>query len=142
MVTIPAVQAEICARFPPDSSSAGAARRLVSKALADWDDPDLDEVARLLVSELVGNALLHAGGAFDVRIRIRGDVLRVEVQDECPDLPNRKYYPKTSSTGRGLMLVAELSRTWGVDQVNGGKVVWFELDCPPSDTAHNPRYVK
>lgn len=128
MVTLPAREADIFARFPGDSSSAAAARRFVAQALLDWDCPELDEIARLLVSELVGNALLHAGGGFDMRIRRLHDRVRVEVQDQSSRMPDRKYYSRMSGTGRGLMLVEELSLAWGARRVKGGKVVWFELD--------------
>lgn len=117
------------AHFPNDVSSSGDARRFVSATLDEWDFDDLDEVACLLVSELVSNALLHAGTDLDVNLHRSGSRVRVEVHDRSHRLPERKFYSTTSVTGRGLVFVSELAQDWGFEPTAEGKAVWFELDA-------------
>lgn len=119
---------EASAHFPADPSSAGAARRFLAGTLETWSLDSLEEVACLLVSELVSNVLLHAETELDVHLRRTGDRVRVEVHDGSPRLPERKFYSVSSATGRGLVFVAELSSSWGIEPMPGGKAVWFELD--------------
>ena len=83
---------------------------------------------RLLTSELVANAVLHAGTRIRVVLRIRGQRLRVEVHDGNARLPAQKHYSAMSATGRGLLMVERMSDDWGVAPAAGGKSVWFELD--------------
>lgn len=120
--------AHAVARFGPEATSAGAARRFVSDTLASWGCAGLEDVATLLVSELVGNVILHAGTEIDVEVRRSSGVLRVAVRDRSPVLPARKHYSRTSTTGRGLGLVEDLARRWGVEPTTDGKAVWFELE--------------
>lgn len=122
---------EVSAHLPAEGSSAGAARRFLSATLSAWADDALTDVATLLVSELVGNVVLHAGGELDVVVRRLPTAVRVEVHDRSPRLPVRKHYSTTATTGRGLGLVEDLSRRWGVERGPGGKAVWFELDAAP-----------
>ena len=119
---------EVRASFPADPTSAGEARRFVDATLRRWSCDHFVDVASLLVSELVANAVLHAGTSIAVVVRVDGDRLRVEVHDGNGRLPARKHYSTLSATGRGLMLVERMSRDWGVAATSGGKVVWFELE--------------
>ena len=120
------------AHFPAEGSSAGAARRFVAATLRGWGLEDLEEVSRLLVSELVSNVVLHAETDLEVRLRRSDGRVRVEVHDRNPRLPERKHYSPTSATGRGLVFVSELAQAWGVTPTPGGKAVWFELDEQPT----------
>lgn len=124
-----ALVAESAATFPGDRASASQARRFVDGALEAWKRSEFAERATLLVSELVTNAVLHAGTPLDVVVRLRPDRLRVEVHDGSPRLPERKHYAVSASTGRGLLLVEALAAAWGTEEAGGGKVVWFELDA-------------
>ncbi len=85
-------------------------------------------MAELLVSELVSNAILHAGSGLEVVVRVLPDRLAVEVHDLGGGQPVRRRYSSLSGTGRGLMLVEELARDWGTVLTESGKFVWFELD--------------
>lgn len=125
---------EVRAGFPAEPASAGKARRFVDATLRGWSCEHLVDVASLLVSELVANAVLHAGTTVHVIARITPARLRVEVYDDNPRLPTRKHYSALSTTGRGLMLVERLSEDWGTAGTPSGKVVWFELDQQPSST--------
>lgn len=115
------------AHFAGDAASAAPARRFVAATLDAWHAPDLQEIAVLLVSELVANVALHAAGEMDVVVGLRDGRLRVEVYDASPALPQRKRYSRTATTGRGLGLVEQLADTWGVERTDSGKAVWFEL---------------
>ena len=106
-------------------------RRLVRATLTEWGLGHLIENAELLVSELATNALRHAGGSFQLRLR-RGKFLLCEVCDNArtpPEINTRivEHPFLLSEEGRGMVLVGEFSRRWGFRPTAAGKVVWFEL---------------
>ncbi len=110
-------------------SSAGAARKWLSDTLTSWDCPeDSIETALLLTSELVTNAVLHAGSDVNIRVRV-GDDIRVEVHDDSKrQLVRRRVHDKESTIGRGLALVEALASDYGSETVPGnGKIVWFTV---------------
>jgi anti-sigma regulatory factor (Ser/Thr protein kinase) len=117
----------------PAATSARRARRFVAQTLREWGDDDLVEAAELLVSELVTNAVLHAGSAVEVTVdgRWPGHGVRIEVQDASVAEPRLGGFDLDSVSGRGLAMVDAISARWGVDQVRTGKRVWFELACQP-----------
>jgi anti-sigma regulatory factor (Ser/Thr protein kinase) len=84
------------------------------------------ETGELLVSELTTNALRHAGGPFEVRVKATPR-LRVEVRDRSREKPAIKDAETTDEGGRGLHIVGQLARAWGTEELADGKVVWFEL---------------
>lgn len=114
-------------RLPSDPEAAGHARTAVRAVLADWDLGHLAHTAELLVSELVGNALLHAEGPLHLTME-RRTLLRCKVEDSSPSLPSRRSAAPDDEHGRGLELVHLLSSDWGIDPTTRGKAVWFELD--------------
>lgn len=116
------------ARFPGRPSSVRAARHLLrSRAEGHLWDGDLD-TAELLVSELVTNAVVHAGTSFELVVCLRGGTtLRVEVVDGSAQHPTARRHSLTAGTGRGLHLLDELADRWGVAVGSKGKTVWFEL---------------
>lgn len=85
---------------------------------------DVAEIAELLVSELVTNAVLHAGTV--VRLRVLGDGarVRIEVSDGINAPPSRRRYSAEAATGRGLGLVEALAAEWGTRSDVAGKTVW------------------
>ncbi len=111
----------------PVPASAGIARRFVDTTLAGWGMADAAEMATLLVSELVTNAILHARSDVDVSLDASTRSLRVEVRDGSPVQPVLRHYEDDVMTGRGLSLVDAFSSSWGVQPLAAGKVVWFEL---------------
>lgn len=126
-------------RLPPTPSSVSTARDLVRELLAEAGREDLAETAVLLVSEVVTNAILHAGTPVDVRAVLDVDGLRVDVADGSRHLPSRRRYAATAGTGRGLMLLEQMVDDWGVTQRRDGKTVWFHLAAPgPFDEAVAP----
>jgi anti-sigma regulatory factor (Ser/Thr protein kinase) len=114
-----------------DADSAAEARRALGE-VSDHLSPRRLEDARLLVSELVTNAIRHAGLGDDDVIRlvvVTGDrVLRIEVCDPGQGFEVDARQPDAARpSGWGLYLVRELSDRWGVER-NEETRVWFELD--------------
>ena len=124
---------EISAQLPPQLESPRAARRLVARALEEWDCAAALDTVVLLVSEVVGNAVVHARTEVEVAVRLLANAIRIEVRDESP-APARPRDPgPEGESGRGLHLVERLSSAWGEERTGGGKVVWFEV--PRLDSA-------
>ncbi len=89
---------------------------------------ELADDAELVTSELVTNALLHTDTPVTVKVGVDADTLRVEVHDECSELPVPGVLRPDAMSGRGLLLVERLTQRWGVTRVPvAGKCVWFEL---------------
>jgi PAS domain S-box-containing protein len=126
--------------LPSLPQSAGRARSLVRSALHDAGcREDLVDDAQLATSELVTNAVVHAGTSIGVLVSVGPRSLRVEVRDGSPNLPRARDYASTAGTGRGLHLVERLVTRWGVtshpEAARGGKTVWFELALVPTGAA-------
>ena len=115
----------------PEPSSVAAARRFVREFLADAGcDDSLVFAAVLATSELVTNAVVHAGTAVDLRVEIDGPRLRVQVNDYGGGCPVHVRVPFDADRGHGLMVVSRVATKWGVDLESDRKWVWFELPCP------------
>lgn len=84
--------------------------------------------AVLVLSELVTNAVLHAGGADRVAVECRGGSIRISVHDKTTD-PAEVADERRQAGGRGLRIVESLAERWGTDQLDAGKVVWAVLPC-------------
>jgi anti-sigma regulatory factor (Ser/Thr protein kinase) len=120
--------------LPPSADSVRTARRFLRETLASWDAEPLEWTASQAVSELVTNAVLHAGTPITVTLTLPGDGrLRVEVGDGSPRVPQQRRYGQRATTGRGIALVAGLAEAWGVETRPGGKTVWCELAVGPAD---------
>jgi anti-sigma regulatory factor (Ser/Thr protein kinase) len=117
-------------RFPETTASVPGARQFVAESLSALD-PEVGEMAALLVSELATNAVVHATSDFAVTVLYptRTGRVRVEVVDGVPGEPMPLRPPPTSLHGRGLLLVASLADEWGVEETDTevGKTIWFEL---------------
>jgi anti-sigma regulatory factor (Ser/Thr protein kinase) len=114
--------------LPKTPGSAAEARRVLDR-LAGEIDPDRLADARLLVSELIANAVEHVVEAGEIELRIDVDALRlrVEVLDPGPGftpVPRRAGDPKDS--GWGLHFMAQVADRWAADRAGRGRV-WFEL---------------
>lgn len=106
------------------------ARHLVSSALRVWGLEELEYAARIVVTELVSNAVVHARQS-SVRVTVtRLDRLEVQIAvvDMSRDLPRPRPVGVDEESGRGLALVAALSDgRWGADPLPWGKRVWARL---------------
>ncbi|MEU8732230.1 ATP-binding protein [Streptomyces tendae] len=123
--------------FPAAPDAVRTARSLVRRTLGEWRLDSIGDIAALLVSELVTNALRHATGPIGVRLVCdpagaagAAGVLRVEVSDPLPDPPRERVARPDDEDGRGLQLVASAARRWGTRPGEAGKTVWFELALP------------
>ncbi|MFD3583886.1 ATP-binding protein [Streptomyces sp. NPDC058683] len=113
-----------------DLRSVPEARRELRELLRHWGKPGRSEIAELLTSELVTNALVHTDREAVLTAVVGPSQLRVEVRDFVGRRP-RVRAPDTGdgTHGRGLVLVDSLADAWGVQPHEVGKSVWFELDA-------------
>jgi anti-sigma regulatory factor (Ser/Thr protein kinase) len=115
-------------RLTAQPAAAPEARSQVLAAIRAWHVPVDPGVAALLTSELVTNAIGHeAGQTITLAITCSYGQLRVDVHDTSRCLPVLVEAPADAETGRGLMLVATLSDTWGIYLTPSGKAVYFTL---------------
>ncbi|TDD28996.1 hypothetical protein E1286_46670 [Nonomuraea terrae] len=113
--------------LPPWPVSVTWARHLVRGQLLVWGWSQACDVAELLASELVTNAVRHAAGLVLLTLWVVDGVLRCEVGDGSQQLPVRHAAAEDDEGWRGLALVEELSAAWGTSATRWGKVVWFEM---------------
>ncbi len=139
------------ASFAPEPAAAAHARRFVRDTLRSWGLPGPDgqaaslvDDAVLLTSELVTNAVVHAGTEVSLTCRLGGKAVEVTVRDRHParslatgGTGQLAEDPAERTSGRGLMLPAALATAWGVTYARTAKAVWFRigLDDYPADAA-------
>lgn len=118
----------VAVTLPATAGASAQARRLVDEAVTAWGvSPEVAEDAALVVTELVSNAVDHATGPLELTVSRTPDGLRVEVADQSPAMPQPRPVQVDSARGRGLIIVAALSRDWGTSPRAVGKAVWAEL---------------
>lgn len=121
-----------------DLKAVGEVRRALRELVRHRCRGETAEVAELLITEVVTNALVHTDQGAEVSATVRAGRLRVEVRDHAGRLP-RPHVPSADdgTHGRGLVLVQALADAWGVDPLamGRGKVVWFELGAPAAAVA-------
>lgn len=106
------------------------ARRALRELLRHWGRPGRSDIAELLTSELVTNALVHTDQEAVLTATVGPGGLRVEVRDFVARRPRLRVPNADDGTnGRGLVLVQSLADSWGVRAHGVGKAVWFELDA-------------
>jgi anti-sigma regulatory factor (Ser/Thr protein kinase) len=116
-----------CFSLRRDPTEAREARRLVARA-CDGLAHDVVEIAQLLTTELVTNALDHGAGEITLGIARSDDDLRIDVGDAAPGHPRPSPALPEQTRGRGMLLVESLAAGWGVEPPSeGGKRVWFRL---------------
>jgi anti-sigma regulatory factor (Ser/Thr protein kinase)/anti-anti-sigma regulatory factor len=119
-------------RLAPTPTAPAAARAFVREVCEYWQlaipDATVMDRAVLLANELVTNALVHAHTEIRLRLELRGDRLHIAVRDGSPRLLRLVAPDRQAEGGRGLRLVEQLARAWGVNRhPEGGKVVWCVL---------------
>ncbi|MFC7218656.1 SpoIIE family protein phosphatase [Streptomyces polyrhachis] len=126
--------ARVTATFEPVGRSVAAARAFVRDTLQGWGSGEITDDAVVLTSELVTNAVVHAGTSVDVGVVQNETGVRVQVSDRYPErelpLDTAEHVPSSPERegGRGLMLCAALASRWGVEYTSTSKQVWFQLD--------------
>jgi anti-sigma regulatory factor (Ser/Thr protein kinase) len=117
------------ARFAAGADAPLAARRFVSSVLTrrPYENRIHPGDARLVISELATNAVIHAGTPFAVSVQHTGSAVRISVRDWNPTRPIVRNPGSAALSGRGLHLVAAMSAAWGIDTDQDGKAIWVEL---------------
>src|SRR3984957_15203925 len=135
------------AAYLPEPAAVAAARKFVRDTLCSWldagsgtaadaaADGGLVDDAVLLTSELVTNAVVHAGTQVQVTCKLAGGAVEVVVRDSHParmvpgPAPNDTV-PAERTGGRGLLLPSALAAAWGVSYGTDAKAVWFRMGLP------------
>ncbi|MEU4423965.1 ATP-binding protein [Actinoplanes sp. NPDC024001] len=120
----------------PDPDAPSAARNLVGDACLQWGLVHLLHPSRLVMSELVTNAVEHAGTEIRVVVSRRGAGVHLSVGDGDPRLPEIVQLTRPRPDvpldvrGRGLRTVHETAAMWGAVPTENGKVVWATVRSP------------
>jgi signal transduction histidine kinase len=114
--------------IPADPAAVAGARENAMRCLERWRLEDLAFSTELIVSELVTNAIRY--GRPPIRLRLIHDsTLICEVSDTSGSAPHPRRAQVFDEGGRGLLLVAQLSRRWGSRHTQTGKTIWCEQNC-------------
>jgi len=109
------------------------ARAFLREILAGWPAAGHQEDALVVVDELVANAVLHAGTEIELRFALQDDRLGIAVADRAPSRPNVGRPGEGAESGRGMLLVDALARSWQVlPRRGGGKVIRAVLVASPA----------
>ncbi|GHH84550.1 hypothetical protein GCM10018793_49240 [Streptomyces sulfonofaciens] len=111
--------------LPADPAVVSRARTLVSDRLDAWHLTEVAFVTELLVSELVTNAIRHADAPIQLRLILDRHLI-CEVSDASSTAPHLRRARTYDEGGRGLLLVAQLTRGWGTRHTGTGKTIWAE----------------
>ncbi|OPF81769.1 PAS sensor protein [Streptomyces antioxidans] len=115
--------------LPADPSVVATVRREVAARLLAWGLEEAVFTTELVVSELVTNAIRHARTPFRLRV-IHDRGLICEVSDGSINAPHLRRARTFDEGGRGLLLVAQLTRRWGTRYTRDGKTIWAEQSLP------------
>jgi len=112
----------------PGPAAPSLARAFLTETCARWRAEDFVTDAALVVSELVTNAVRHAGTDMRLGLELRDGTLTVRVHDHGPGLPRLIPPAERGFGGQGLAIVEQLAQAWGVAvEEDGGKAVWCRL---------------
>src|SRR3954447_15877457 len=119
--------------LPPDPTAPGLARGFLARVLPAPEQEELQEIAQLLVSELVTNAVVHAASAVEVEVALddTGLTVRVRDADTGPLVMRAGGGSELDEGGRGFVLVDRLAESWGTERRAARKCVWFRLATGP-----------
>ena len=111
-----------------DVRAARRARSFVRESVAQHVDDEVLADALVVASELVTNAVMHAGTASELEVRLDEGTLELRVSDGDPRTPvRRRLLGGLAAQGRGLGMLTALTERWGVDERADGKTVWAVL---------------
>lgn len=122
-------------RLAGDPRAAREARRFLRDLLATWQvGEEVLDSAELCLSELVTNAVVHAGTASVLTVELHEDLLMIAVRDRgAGDLPGLvEDEDPLKVFGRGLQLVDALADQWGTERDDSGTTSWFALRVEPA----------
>jgi hypothetical protein len=119
-------------RLTREPAAASEARSQVRGAIGDWKVPVDPDIAVLLASDLVTNAILRGDGeTLTLAIRCSRGHLRIDVYDRSRPRPAGVAEPADTQAASGLVLVAVLSNEWGSFRTPVGKAMYFTLEVQP-----------
>jgi anti-sigma regulatory factor (Ser/Thr protein kinase)/anti-anti-sigma regulatory factor len=129
--TEPAPRRMVSEVLEPSPSSLAAARGVLQRACAGWGVPSMTDVAQVVATELVANAVRHARTPMRLVVTMRHRYLHIFVHDQAGGRP-RIVDPDSQPDGggRGLMVVEALAAAWGSTATADGKFVWATLRLP------------
>ncbi|MFJ1709134.1 SpoIIE family protein phosphatase [Kitasatospora sp. NPDC088346] len=116
--------------LPSDPAVVAEARRLAGERLTAWELDDVSFITELVVSELVTNAIRYGTGPIRLRLVRNGRTLTCEVSDGSSTSPHLRRARLSDEGGRGLLLVAKLTKRWGTRYTRTGKTIWAEQSVP------------
>ncbi|HEV2375371.1 MAG TPA: SpoIIE family protein phosphatase, partial [Streptosporangiaceae bacterium] len=127
LVRTRALPADLVATWdiPAEPAKVADARTLATDQLRAWGLARAEYTTELVVSELVTNAIRHGAPPIQLRL-IRDDMLVCEVTDASSTAPHLKRSRTLDEDGRGLLLVCELTQSWGTRQTTSGKTIWCQ----------------
>ncbi|GIF21659.1 anti-anti-sigma factor [Actinoplanes tereljensis] len=126
-VVVPSISDQLL----PIAGAVRHARNMATEACLRWNLPELVGPAALVTSELVSNAVEHAGTTITVEFKRRTRHLHVMVRDGSTGEPIPRDPGAEAMPGRGLMLVSKIALQWGWLPTRDGKVVWAALAVTP-----------
>ncbi|MFE2231038.1 SpoIIE family protein phosphatase [Streptomyces sp. JL2001] len=111
---------------PDDPAAVSRIRAEATRRLESWGLGEAAFTTELILSELVTNAIRYGASPISVRLLRDGDSLICEVADGTSTSPHLRRAAFTDEGGRGLFLVAQMSRRWGTRYTDRGKIIWAE----------------
>jgi anti-sigma regulatory factor (Ser/Thr protein kinase) len=122
-------------QLPRSVDASGQARRLVTTWAGDALDPEELDRAKLVVSELINNAVLHGEGSIELQLDLDEHRLQIEVIDEGGGFEHvMREVPFEDLSGRGLAIVEAVTSRWGIHE--GTTHVWAEFERPGPPGTH------
>ncbi len=146
MCTVPTPHPDFSLTFPPDPAWVRTCRETVRTSTLALKRSELTELAVLLTSESVTNAItacVDAGCAYPITLygewRAEGP-LRIHVRDVAPGMPAVCSPAPGAVHGRGMQLIAACAACWGIclDGPGPGKSLWFQMEEPIGGRGPNP----
>ena len=129
-------------RLAAEPQAPSRARRAVGDVLTEHGHGAAIEVAALLVTELVTNAVVHAGTELEIEVSFDPNGVTVAVIDCYPGIMNAPRVAiaqgEIPEGGRGLALVDALAGAWGTAHSAAGKTIWFRIENDPDATPAKP----
>jgi len=124
--------AKVHLRLPPEPGIPAAVRRRLGDALPAWGlDEDAVDAVLFVATELVTNAVEHAGTALELTVVAEGGDVLVSVRDRSTAGPRLQPFRELAPRGRGLQMVAALARQWSWTPHPDGKTVWARVSSAP-----------
>jgi len=124
-------------RLLPTGDAIEIARARTRRVCARWRIPAIEDAAQSVVTELVTNAIQHAGTSLDIAFTRTPAHLHIAVHDRSRDVPH--LLTGDEQRGYGLLLVDAFAATWGHATTPDGKVVWAAIRLPRHSDKQEPR---